>query len=294
MRAELCIVAAALVLAGATPIASPAQGAADGKVLGARHVSSSAAFKVWMPSGKIRLVAWDRDSVLIRGRVAPDESFFFGGDSAGMKFGLEPSGSREPRGRSTLVAYLPRRARVSIKSVTADVDAVDVSGWFYSVSGSMRLGGAVSSLEVETMNGSLDLAVTTPWLRARTGDGHLLLRGAPEDVDVSTVAGTLDIATTTVRRGQFGTVSGDIHYVGAPARGAIMEFSSHSGTVELQLPPAVSGVFSLTSVAGAIENGLSAVRPAASQPHSMRLSLGSGGSQITVRTFKGTIRLRPQ
>jgi hypothetical protein len=26
----------------------------------------------------------------------------------------------------------------------------------------------------------------------------------------------------------------------------------------------------------------------------MRLSLGRGGSQVTVRTFKGTIRLRPQ
>jgi DUF4097 and DUF4098 domain-containing protein YvlB len=158
----------------------------------------------------------------------------------------------------------------------------------------MHLSGAASSVEAETMTGSLDLDVTTPWLRARTGSGHLLLRGAPEDVDVSTVGGTLDVATTTIRRGQFGSVSGAIHYVGSPARGAIMEFSSHSGNVELQLPPTVSGVFSLTSITGAIDNGMSSVRPTAAQPRSVRLSMGRGGSQVTVRTFKGSIRLRPQ
>jgi hypothetical protein len=158
----------------------------------------------------------------------------------------------------------------------------------------MHLSGNASSIEAETMTGSLDLDVTTPWLRGRTGDGHLLLRGAPEDVDVSTVGGTLNVATMAVRRGQFGSVSGDIHYVGSPATGAIMEFSSHSGNVELMLPRSVSGVFSLTSINGAIDNGLSTVRPTATQPHSVRINMGRGGSQVTVRTFKGSIRLRPQ
>ena len=294
MRVDVRIIAAALLLAVAAPRSAVAQSAADGPVLGARHAESSAGIKIWMPGGRMRLVAWDRDSILIRGRVASDENFFFGGGSAGMKLGFEPRDSQEVAGRSTLVVYLPRQARVSVKSINANVDAANVSGWFYSVSGSMHLGGSASSVEVETMTGSLDLDLTTPWLRARTGDGHLLLRGAPEDVDVSTVAGTLDIATTAVRRGQFGSVSGDIHYVGAPARGAIMEFSNHSGNVELQLPQGASGVFSLTSITGPIENALNSVRPASSQPHSMRLTLGAGNSQITVRTFRGAIRLRPQ
>ena len=287
------IIAATLLL-GIIAVPGHAQSAADGRVLAARHVSPAAAFKIWMPVGAIRIVAWDRDSLLVRGRVASDENFFFGGDSAGMKFGIEQGGARETSGRSTLVAYMPRGARVSVKSVSANVDAVGVGGWFFSVSGSMHLSGTMSSVEVESMTGSLDLDVTTPWMRARTGDGHLLLRGSPEDVDVSTVTGTLDVATAAVRRGQFGSVSGDIHYAGSPVSGAIIEFSSHSGNVELTLPRTVSGVFSLTSITGTIENGLSSVRPTAAQPHSVRLNMGRGGSQVTVRTFKGAIRLRPQ
>src|SRR4051812_14240744 len=293
MRAEIRFIAVALVL-GLMSSSAQAQSAADGPVLGARRVMPDAAFKVWMPAGRIRMVTWDHDSLLVRGRVASGENFYLAGDSSGMKFGVEPQGSGESSARSSIVVYLPRGARVSVKTVSANIDAAGVAGWFFSVSGSMHLSGVAASAEVESMTGSLDLDLTTPWLRARTGDGHLLLRGAPEDVDVSTVTGTLDVATTTVRRGQFGSVSGDIHYVGAPVSGAIMEFSSHSGNVELTLPRTVSGVFSLTSITGAIENGLSSVRPTAAQPHSMRLSIGGGASQVTVRTFKGAIPLSRQ
>jgi hypothetical protein len=288
MRAEMRMMGAALLLGLSLAESSRGQSAADGKLLGARHMVSDAGFKIWMPDGELRVVGWDRDSLVVRGRVAPGDNFFMAGDSSGVKFGVEHPGSDGSGGKSAMVVYLPRGARVSLKTVTTRVDANGVSGWFYSVSGSMHLSGAASSVEVETMTGSLDLDLTTPWLRARTGDGHLLLRGAPEDVDVSTVAGTLDIATTTVRRGQFGSVSG------AQMRGSIMEFSSHSGNVELNLPRTVSGVFSLTSITGAIENNLSSVQPTAAQPHSVRLSIGRGGAQVTVRTFKGSIRLRPQ
>lgn len=294
MRVDLLVIAGALALGSLRDIAA-GQSAADGPVLRARRVNPSVGIKIWMPAGKITLVAWDRDSLVVRGRIAKDENFYLTAiDTRGMKFGLEQRDGGESGGRSTLVVYLPRSARVSVKTVSTNVEGSGVSGAFYSVSGSMHLSGAVESVEAETMTGSLDLDVTTPWLRARTGDGHLLLRGAPEDVDVSTVAGTLDIATPTVRRGQFGSVSGDIHYVGSPVAGAIMEFSSHSGNVELMLPRTVSGVFSLTSITGAIENQLNSVRPAAGNPHSVRLSIGRGGSQVTVRTFKGAIRLRPQ
>jgi len=44
----------------------------------------------------------------------------------------------------------------------------------------------------------------------------------------------------------------------------------------------------------AIENGFTRVRPTSSTPRSMRISLGRGEAQVTVRTFKGPIRLRSQ
>jgi len=270
------------------------QSAADGPVLGAIGIDPTAGIKVFNPAGTVRIVAWDRDSVVVRGHVATSQQFFFGGGRQGAKLGTEDRKGAKESGRSDLVIFAPRRGKLSVKTVSAGIVGDGISGWFYSVSGSIRLTGIVSSVEVETMNGSIDLDVTTPWLRARTGDGHLLIRGAPQDVDASTISGTLDVVAPKIMRAQFVSVSGDIRWVGSPAAGAVFDFSNHSGAVELMLPTTASAALTLASVSGAIDNGFTRIRPVAAEPHSLRLNLGRGDAHLSARTFKGPIRLRPE
>ena len=248
--------------------------------------------KIFQVGGSLALVGWDRDSVLVRGRVRRGDRFYLAGHGSAFKLGVESGAAEREPFPCDLVVYLPRRARVAVKTVSANVVASDVSGWFYSVSGNLRLSGSSTSVDAQTMSGDLDMAVTSPWVRARTGSGHLLLRGSPQDVDVATVSGALEFAATGVLRAQVVSVTGDIHYVGAPARGSIADFSDHSGAVDFTLPPSVSGVVTLSSVAGVIENDFREVRPAGSPPRGVRLTLGRGDSQVTVRTFKGPIRLK--
>jgi len=272
-----------------------AQGSAAGlPMLRARHATSAPQVKMFNPAGSIRVVGWDRDSVVVRGRVANGEAFYLVGNDTSMKLGITEHGDDRPMARCDLLIYMPRRSEISLKTVTADIIASDVSGWFYSVSGSVRLSGSATTIDVQSMSGNVDLDVVTPWVRARTGDGSLLVRGSPQDVDASTIGGTLSIASPAIARGQFASVSGDVHYAGAPLTGAILDFSNHSGAIDLSLARSVSGVFSLSTILGAIENGFSEIRPISSTPRSIRLSLGRGGAQVSVRTFKGTIRLRPE
>lgn len=263
-------------------------------VLRARHLAPTADVKAFLVAGSLTIVGWDRDSIVVRGRMRPGDGFYLAGGDSAVKFGVENrSGKRDPM-PSDLVVYVPRRGRLSLKTVTANVTASDVSGWFYSVSGSLRFSGSATSVEALTMSGDVDMAVTTPWVRARTGSGYLLLRGSPQDVDVATVSGRLDFAAAGVLRAQVVSVSGDIHYTGTPARGSIADFSNHSGAVELALPQSASGVFTLSSVSGPIENGFRQVRPAGSPTQGLRITLGRGDSQVMVRTFKGAIRLKAQ
>src|SRR2546423_1003678 len=158
MRADRAALASAVSLAlGAHAAASGAQSSADGRVLAGHRMLPSAAFKILVPTGQMRLVAWDRDSVLVRGRVPRSENFFFHGDSTGVKLGVERNESMPETERPNLVIYVPRHASLSVKTVSASVDGAGVSGWFYSVSGSIHLSGTATSIEVESMNGSLDL-----------------------------------------------------------------------------------------------------------------------------------------
>jgi DUF4097 and DUF4098 domain-containing protein YvlB len=285
----LCVAAtvAAAQLAGA-------QTGDEGRILGKRAASPTVNIKASNPEGSIRFIGWDKDTVMVRGTSSRRVQFMLDGGPLGMKMTTDGQPAGGQVGRSDLVAYVPRRAMISVRTVTADITAENVGGAFYTVSGNVRLSGHGTSFDVESMNGNLDLNVSTPWIKARTGSGHLLLRGEPQDADVSTVSGTLSIATAAVLRGQFASVSGDIHYAASPAPTAIFEFSNHSGEIDLLMPTSSSAALTLSSISGPIENGFVRTQPARVTPRSMKVNIGRGDAQITVRSFKGAIRLRPQ
>jgi hypothetical protein len=266
--------------------------ATDDPVLRARALREGSPVKMFVPSGTVRLIGWDRDSIVIRGRLpAPAQLMFGGSDSTGYKLAIEQQGDAS-MAASRLLIYLPRRSQVSIKTADALVDATDVGGWFYTVSGRYHIDGAATSIEVEAMSGDIDLDASTPWARAKTGKGHLVVRGSPQDVDASTISGTLDITTATILHGRFTSVTGDVHYAATMAPHSLFEFSTHSGTVDFLLQRDVSARFELSTVDGEIDNGFTQLRPAAAGVHNLQLSLGSGAADVTVRTFKGTVRLR--
>jgi hypothetical protein len=285
------IVIGCLLAAASTP-ARAQQAPAVEPVLRAHTLTPGAPLKMFIASGTVQLIGWDRDSIVIRGRVPSPARLLMGGSSgAGFKIVVDQRDDGAPVA-SRLTIYLPRTSQVSLKTVDAATTSTDVGGWFYTVSGSIRLTGTVSIIDAEAMSGDIDLDATTPWARAKTGKGHLAIRGSPQDVDASTISGTLDVATSTIAHGRFTSVSGDIHYAAAMLPRALFEFSNHSGAVDLLLPRDVSARFELSSVEGGIDNGFVQLRPTAAGVHNLQLSLGTGSADVTVRTFKGGVRLR--
>ena len=283
----LCALSSA---AGSRALAQQAQ--AEDPVLRAHSLRAGSPVKMFVPSGTVRLIGWDRDSILIRGQLPGSAQMMFGGsDTAGYKLVIEQRDDT-PTAGSRLTIYLPRRSQVSLKTADASTEGADVGGWFYTVSGSYHIAGTMSSADAESMSGDIDLDATTPWARMKTGKGHLVIRGSPADVDASTISGVLDIAAATILHGRFTSVTGDIHYASTMRDRSLFEFSTHSGAVDFLLPRDVSARFELSSVEGVIDNGFEQLRPAAAGVHTLRLNLGTGAADVTVRTFKGTVRLR--
>ncbi len=289
-----CLTIACAVALGA---ATPARAQASAPFLRGRHLAAQAPVKVFFPSGSIAIEAWDRDSIEARGTIAHGERFYLAGDAHGVKVGVMDHVDGSPVRPSTLIVRVPRRSQVSVKTVGASIDARDASGWFYSVSGPIRLTGAASSLEVESMAGDVTLDVAAPWVRARTGGGRLTIAGAPEDLDAATVRGALDVGGAAVVHGRFASVDGDIRFAGAPPAGGVYEFSNHAGGVALTLPNAASALVDLSTIIGSIDNAFTEIRPVAGQGGrggTLHLQLGLGAARVTVRTFKGTITLAKQ
>ena len=292
-RLLITFVSAACLVA---PGVAGSQRAPTLKVLAARGATPDVGIKIFVPTGSVRLVAWDHDSIVARGHVGPHAHFFFahGEGKSSYKLGVEPQPLDAQVGPCEFVIDVPRRAKISVKAVDAAVTAEGVGGWFYTVSGAIHLSGDAEHVEAESIRGDVDLDVASMLVKARTGRGHMIVRGSPQDVDASTVGGPLDIATSTILRGRFGSVTGNIRYAATPAPGGVFEFSDHAGSVDLLLPRSASSKLELSSVTGAIANGFTQVSPASAVAHSLTVRLGSGDAHMTVRTFKGAIRLLPQ
>ena len=259
---------------------------------GAR-VNADVGMKISVPAGSIRLIGWDRDSLHVEGTIGKGDAFYFGGAGSGAKFGVE-----EPVGRAAypaqLTAYVPRGARVSVRTISASIDANDVSGWFNTVGGDLRLSGRAAEVQAEAIDGSITLAVTAPYVRARTGSGTLSAGGQVEDLIASTVSGPLTATATGLGRARLESVTGAIVLDASIERAASIAVDNHSGSVELRLPSDVAADFDLTSVAGTISNRFDK-RPATTgrQGRGQELTFYTDpkGARVVVHTFKGPILL---
>ncbi|MGH7713635.1 MAG: hypothetical protein ACREOG_20285, partial [Gemmatimonadaceae bacterium] len=197
-------------------------------------VDSNVVVKIWNPAGTLKLVAWERDSLHVEGTAAKWASFFFSGLRGSVKFGIEENATKKGEMPSAaLVVYVPRGSRVSAKTVDAGIDVDNVSGYYTSVSGAIRVRGSLRELQVESLRGAVDLDVRAPWVRVMGGEGDATIRGAIEDLAAATVAGRLTTDVSEAARARLETMTGNLRAdVTLQPRGSL-ELDSHAGTVEL-------------------------------------------------------------
>jgi hypothetical protein len=253
-------------------------------------LAPGAGVKMFVPAGSIRVVGWDKDTLVVRGSVARGATFYSGAFHGGIKISVDPDSAA-----ANLIVYVPRSSLVSIKAVSADIDATDVSGWFYGVSSRIHLAGTVRDAEAESILGELNVAVTAPWVRARTGAGRLTLGGQVADITASTVSGAIAVTTAGLERARVSTVTGDIQFSGDAGTHGLVDIDDNSGPVDLVLPPTLGGECDVTTIEGVIASDIPTVRPVTGtggRGQTLALAIGPGTARVTVRTFKGNVRVR--
>jgi DUF4097 and DUF4098 domain-containing protein YvlB len=110
---------------------------------------------------------------------------------------------------------------------------------------------------------------------------------------VTTVSGPILIGGARISRARLETVSGEIAWKGAIERGGTLDAQTHSGNIELRLPPALGADLELSAPAGGITSEFTLKgKPGAGG--TLRTTMGDGGAAITARTFRGRISLIKQ
>ncbi|HET9986528.1 MAG TPA: DUF4097 family beta strand repeat-containing protein [Longimicrobiales bacterium] len=288
-----------LLGAAAAPAAAQAPGPATRAVEARRALAPSGLLRIWNLSGSVRVVAWDRDSVVVTGRVPVDEKFFCGGRREAMKCGVDvPPGSEEAAGRSTLEVRVPVRAQLWLKSGDGDVVVSGFAGDLdaYSVSGRIDVSGAARVLTLESMGGDIVVAGSATTVRARTAGGRITLGARIDDATATSVSGDVVVRGGAIRRGRLESIDGAVRWRGPLAEGADVEITNHGGSVELFLPPDASGAFEVHTYVGTVQSDFGPAKLLGARDQNGReLSFVLGrpaGARVTVRTFKGPVAIR--
>jgi Putative adhesin len=246
--------------------------------------------------GSVTVHGWNKDTVLVRGMLPQLDKLRMGGTYTGAKMFIENADERNPK-PTRLEVWVPARARLWIKTATANIDVTGVDGQLdlYVVSGTIDVNGNPRELNAEAIDGDIHVIGSPAWLRAKSASGAITLRGSSSDAALSTVSGPIRVDGGTFERTKVETVTGNITFAGMLDRSGTFDFDSHSGAVDIVVPEKVNADISVVTISGSITNNLSKARPVLgkfSHGTELNFELASGGAKVSVRTFKGPVTLR--
>jgi DUF4097 and DUF4098 domain-containing protein YvlB len=215
--------------------------------------------------------------------------------SKGMKMFVEAPTEQSGR-EGKLVLKVPHGATVWLKTGSADMEVSGITGGLdlNVVGGSITVHDNPREVRAESMDGSVTITGTPEWLRAKTATGDILMRGGV-DVGASTISGTIRMAVGQVERAKFESTTGAIVFGAGMTRNASIEVETHSGPIDILLPPKADVEIDAATITGAIDNRFSKARPVTGREGrgmTLQISSGMGSAKITARSFKGTVQLR--
>lgn len=254
------------------------------------------AFRVMNMVGSVTVHGWSKDTVLVRATLPQLDKLLIGGTYTGAKMFIENADDRDPK-PTRVEVWLPARARLWIKTATANIDVTGVDGQLdlYVVSGNIDVNGNPRELNAEAIDGDIHVIGSPGWLRAKSASGAITLRGSSTDAGFSTVSGAVRVDGGNFERTKIETVTGNITFTGMLDRSGTFDFDTHSGSLDIAIPDKVNADVSVVTIAGNITNNLSKARPVSGRfgrGTELNFETGGGGAKISVRTFKGAVTLR--
>ena len=248
-------------------------------------------------AGTVRVTGWDRNEVEVTGEL---------GDGAEkLEFAVADKVTRIkvilPRKASNvedtnLVIRVPAASRLSVNTVSADIEVQGLLGAqrLQSVSADILTAAAGEDVECKSVSG--DVAVNGSFkkglLTITTVSGDTTALRVAGEVNANTVSGDVTLGLGETNRSRVRSTSGDLTLAALLAADGRLDAESISGDVRLELVGAVNAEFDLSSFNGEIRNcfGPKAVSTSEYAPgKELRFREGQGTALVRIKTMNGDI-----
>lgn len=248
--------------------------------------------------GDVRIVGWDKAQISIVGELddlAKELVFNIDGDRTHIKVEM-------PRGRfnwgdgSNLDIRVPKESRVDFSGVSTDIVADNITGGLRitSVSGDVRAKDLQGHLTLSTVSGGIIIVNSEGRLRSSSVSGDVDVLSHSGQAELKTVSGDVEIQIEDNERLGVKSISGEIDVISDLLREAIIEISSVSGDVDLELKGEIDANFDINAgMSGSIDNDLTDVEVSKTRigRETLKMMLGDGSGQVRIKTVSADINI---
>ena len=248
-------------------------------------------------AGTVRVIGWDRNEVEVTGEL--------GVGAEKLEFAVADKVTRIkvilPRKTSNvedtdLVVRVPAASRLSVNTVSADIEVQGLLGAQRLQSVSAEISTAAAGEDVECKSVSGDVTVNGSFkkglLTITTVSGDATALRVAGEVNANTVSGDITLGLGETNRSRVRSTSGDLTMAALLAADGKLDAESISGDVRLELVGAVNAEFDLSSFNGEIRNcfGPKAVSTSEYAPgKELRFREGQGTALVRIKTMNGDI-----
>ena len=202
---------------------------------------------------------------------------------------------RRPRGTVRYEVSVPAGIRVDMEAVTGNLTVTDVDAEVNAstVSGNVEVRNIGGRIKVEAVSGHIKATGLRDGIHVDATSGIVTISDVTGEVIVDNTSG--NITLTGIRGGlvRAESVSGGIRFQGAIEATGRYDFASHSGSIQLELPPSTNAQLALSTFHGSISSDFPITLGPRSRSTEQRVEfrLGNGGARLTAETFSGSISI---
>jgi hypothetical protein len=242
--------------------------------------------------GEVSVSSWDRDAV----HVLADH-----GDRTRIELEQVPGtlsvksvGFRGVPGSVDLHIVAPSWMRLDISGPFTDVNVDGFKGnvKVETVRGDVNLNGGGGYVELSSVSGDVSVAGAS---------GHLKLSSINQDVTATRVSGQMDVETVNgdvvlenvqLQGLDASSVSGDVWFNGPLLKEGRYQLESHSGNISVVVPDRPNANVSVSTFSGDFSSDFDFTMSGTNEKNRrMQFMLGSGGPQLDLQSFNGSVQI---
>ncbi len=268
-----------------------------------RHpVAGGAEIDIENIAGSLTIIGWDSAEVQIEGTLGDGvEGLDVEADEDGVS--IEVEYDEDYHGRQStqteLTIRVPSSSPVSVETISSSIDVSGVRGALdlESVSGRISVTGMPESLDVENVSGVISIESAPDNTDLASVSGSIRVGVALGSLDAENVSGSIVIEGGTLAGADLETVSGSITCKATPGPQGDIDMETMSGSITLFVNAGAVASYDLETFSGTIANDFGPEPKKLSKytpEKELRFNTGTGGPNISLNSFSGTIKLQSQ